>query len=48
MPINQISIFIENRPGRLYAITKVLSDNDIDIRALSLADTTNFGYCVLS
>lgn len=43
MPINQISIFIENRPGRLYAITKALSDNNIDIRALSLADTTNFG-----
>lgn len=41
--INQISVFIENRPGRLSAITKVLGDNDIDIRALSLADTTNFG-----
>ncbi|NLM60529.1 MAG: acetolactate synthase [Clostridiales bacterium] len=43
MLINQISVFIENRPGRLYAITKTLSENDIDIRALSLADTTNFG-----
>ena len=43
MPINQISVFIENRPGRLHAITKVLGDNNIDIRALSLADTTNFG-----
>lgn len=43
MFINQISVFIENRPGRLSAITKVLGDNAIDIRALSLADTTNFG-----
>jgi len=43
MYINQISVFIENRPGRLSAITKVLADNNIDIRALSLADTTNFG-----
>jgi hypothetical protein len=43
MYINQISVFIENRPGRLSAITKVLGENSIDIRALSLADTTNFG-----
>jgi len=43
MYINQISVFIENRPGRLSAITKVLAENNIDIRALSLADTTNFG-----
>ena len=43
MFINQISVFIENRPGRLSAITKVLGENNIDIRALSLADTMNFG-----
>ena len=43
MFINQISVFIENRPGRLSAITKVLGDNNIDIRALSLADTATFG-----
>jgi len=43
MFINQISVFIENCPGRLSEITKVLSDGAIDIRALSLADTTNFG-----
>ncbi len=43
MFINQISVFIENRPGRLSAITKVLSNHSIDIRALSLADTANFG-----
>lgn len=43
MYINQISVFLENRPGRLSEATKVLGDNQIDIRALSLADTTNFG-----
>ncbi|HAN44838.1 MAG TPA: acetolactate synthase [Ruminococcaceae bacterium] len=43
MTIKQISVFVENKPGRLKEITKVLSDNNIDIRALSVADTTDFG-----
>lgn len=43
MIINQLSIFVENKSGRLAEITKVLSDNDIDIRALSIADTKDFG-----
>ncbi|MGN0675255.1 MAG: ACT domain-containing protein [Oscillospiraceae bacterium] len=43
MLIKQISIFVENKPGRLSAVTKLLSDNDIDIRALSVADTKDFG-----
>ncbi len=43
MIIKQISIFIENRPGRLAEITDIISKNDINIRALSIADTTNFG-----
>ena len=43
MLIKQISVFVENKAGRLADITKVLSDNHIDIRALSIADTTNFG-----
>lgn len=43
MFIKQLSIFLENTPGRLAAVTKVLSDNDIDIRALSLSDTSDFG-----
>ena len=34
---------MENRPGRLAAITKVLKDNNIDIRAINIADTTDFG-----
>lgn len=43
MYVKQISVFMENRPGRLAEITKVLSDNDIDIRAINIADTTDFG-----
>ena len=43
MIIKQISVFVENKSGRLAQITKVLADNHIDIRALSLADTTKFG-----
>ena len=43
MLIKQISVFIENRPGRLSDIISALAAGGIDIRALSLADTTNFG-----
>ena len=43
MIINQISIFVENKRGRLAEITKVLQDNSIDIRALCIADTKDFG-----
>jgi hypothetical protein len=43
MKVNQIAIFIENRSGRLAEITNILADNDINIRALSLADTADFG-----
>ena len=43
MPIKQLSIFLENRCGRLREITDVLAKSDINIRALSLADTSDFG-----
>ncbi|MBR5519844.1 MAG: acetolactate synthase [Clostridia bacterium] len=43
MLIDQISIFVSNQHGRLTDITSVLVDAGIDIRALSLADTTEFG-----
>lgn len=43
MIINQISVFVENKLGRLAEITKVLEKNNIDIRALSIADTKDFG-----
>lgn len=43
MPIKQISIFVENKPGRLADITAMLAKRNIDIRALSIADTTDYG-----
>ncbi len=43
MFVEQISIFLENKSGRLAEVTKVLGENDIDISALSIADTTDFG-----
>ncbi len=41
--LKQISIFVENKSGRLCAIMEVLNNAKIDIRALSIADTTDFG-----
>ena len=43
MLIKQISIFLENKSGRLAEVTRVLGLNKIDISALSIADTTDFG-----
>lgn len=43
MLIKQISVFIENKSGRLADITAVLGKNGINIHALSIADTTDFG-----
>jgi hypothetical protein len=43
MKVEQISIFIENKSGRLAEITHILGDAGINIRALSLADTSDFG-----
>ncbi len=43
MSIKQISVFMENRPGRLAEITRVLARNNIDMRAINIADTTDFG-----
>lgn len=43
MRIKQISVFLENKSGRLAKVSRVLGDNDINIRALSIADTTDFG-----
>ena len=41
--IKQLSIFVENKAGRLAEITAELAKAGVDIRALSVADTTNFG-----
>ena len=43
MSIQQISVFVENRPGALQAMTAVLAENGIDMRAFSLAETSDFG-----
>ena len=43
MLIKQLSVFLDNSPGRLNAATKVLSEAGINMRALTLADTSDFG-----
>jgi hypothetical protein len=41
--VNQVSVFLENKPGTLNKLTEVLAANKINIRALSLAETSEFG-----
>ena len=43
MSVKQISVFLENKPGTLQHLTSVLASANINIRALSLADTKDFG-----
>ena len=43
MLLNQISVFIENKSGRLADVTEVLGGAGVDIRALSIADTADYG-----
>ncbi|MDO4563168.1 MAG: ACT domain-containing protein [Clostridia bacterium] len=43
MLIKQLSVFVENKKGRLMQITKILAENNINMSALSIADTTDFG-----
>jgi hypothetical protein len=43
MKVEQISIFIENKSGRLAEVTSILGNAGVNIRALSLADTSDFG-----
>ena len=43
MKVEQLSVFLENRAGRLVEVTRALSRANINIRALSLADTSEFG-----
>jgi hypothetical protein len=43
MKVEQISIFIENKSGRLAEVTRIIGEVGVNIRALSLADTSDFG-----
>ncbi|WP_457573360.1 ACT domain-containing protein [Desulfolithobacter sp.] len=43
MRVEQIAVFLENKSGRLAEITSILAEKDINIRALSVADTADFG-----
>ncbi|MBQ9418874.1 MAG: acetolactate synthase [Synergistaceae bacterium] len=43
MSVKQISVFLENRPGCLHEMTQALADSNIDMRGLSLAETSDFG-----
>lgn len=43
MRVEQIAVFLENKSGRLAEITRILAESDVNIRALSVADTADFG-----
>ncbi|MEE1025638.1 MAG: ACT domain-containing protein, partial [Acutalibacteraceae bacterium] len=43
MSINQISIFLENKTGQLAEITGLLAENHINLRAISIAETADYG-----
>lgn len=43
MTVKQLSVFVENRPGRLSNITRLLGTANVNIRAMSIADTKDFG-----
>ena len=43
MTVEQLSVFVENKPGKLVEALETLANAEIDLRALSLADTSDFG-----
>ena len=43
MTIHQISVFLENRAGQLAEITGILSEHQVDLRALNIAETSDYG-----
>ena len=43
MEVKQISVFLENKPGTLNEMTRVLTEHNVSLRALSLAEASDFG-----
>jgi hypothetical protein len=43
MPVTQLSVFLDNTAGRLAEVTRILGENNINIRGFSVADTADFG-----
>jgi hypothetical protein len=43
MTIDQLSVFVENEPGKLASVARVIGDAGVDLRAMSIADTRDFG-----
>lgn len=43
MTVKQISVFLENKPGQLAAFADVLSENQLDMRSMSIAESADFG-----
>ena len=43
MAIHQISVFLENRAGQLAEITALLAKNGVDLRAINIAETSDYG-----
>ena len=43
MSLKQISVFVENKPGKMQQLTQTLAEHNVDMRALSLAETSDFG-----
>ena len=41
--ISQVSAFLENKPGRLEEVLQILNDNEINLRSISVAETTDYG-----
>ena len=43
MAIRQVSVFVENQPGKLHETLKMIADSGLNVRALSIAETRDFG-----
>ncbi len=43
MAINQITVFLENRAGKLLEVTEILSKNQVDLKAINIAETADYG-----